>query len=158
MKGFDYSENGTYFITICTEKRKKVLCDIVRQGLAPADIKLTEFGKIAERHIKNISVRYSSCEINNYVIMPNHIHIVLFLNIYTAGASPCPTVSDIICSFKSITTIECRKNGLDSEKLFQTSFYDHIIRNEEDYRNHYTYIESNPSKWQEDEYYKNPEA
>ena len=65
-----------------------------------------------------------------------------------AGASPRPTVYDAICAFKSLTARECGKKG-----IFQTSFYDHIIRDERDYITHLGYINDNPAKWKQDEYY-----
>lgn len=65
-----------------------------------------------------------------------------------AGASPCPTLSDVVCSFKSLTSRESKKS-----KIFQTSFYDHIIRGEQDYKKIFGYIDTNPQKWCEDEFY-----
>lgn len=82
--------------------------------------------------------------------MPNHIHAILILIGETAGASPRPTVMDIICAYKSLTTRECKKNGFDG-KLFQTSFYEHIIRSREDYEKIEKYIYENPYNWSEDE-------
>ena len=89
-------------------------------------------------------------QIEKYVIMPNHIHLIIAIK-STAGASPCPTVSDIICAYKSLTTRECRNfyNGI----IWQKSFYDHIIRDENDYLRIWEYIENNPLKWSEDKYY-----
>ena len=110
--------------------------------------------------------------------MPNHIHVVLVLDHETAGASPRPTVidetagasprptvidetagasprptiTDIVCAYKSLTTRECKKNGFD-EKLFQTSFYEHIIRGQEDYEKIVNYIYENPMRWYYDELY-----
>ena len=84
--------------------------------------------------------------------MPNHIHFILFLNEDTAGASPRPTIMDIVCAYKSLTTIECRKNGF-SDKLFQSSFYEHIIRGREDYDEIRKYIYENPLNWYYDELY-----
>lgn len=157
LKGFDYRSNGAYFVTICVKNRKCILSNIVGQGLAPAVNKLTQYGKIAENNILLLEQRYKQIKIESYAIMPNHIHILVFINNMNvgspAGASPCPTLSDIICSFKSLTTIECRKNGYNNPILFQSSFHDHIIRGEEDYKMIYNYIESNPSLWAEDCFY-----
>ena len=71
----------------------------------------------------------------------------------TLGASPCPTISDIICAFKSITTRICKKEGLKEEQLFQSSFHDHIIRGEKDYEKIWEYIDENAEKWEEDCFY-----
>ena len=84
--------------------------------------------------------------------MPNHIHAIVILKGKTAGASPRPTVTDILCAYKSLTTRECKKNGFDG-KLFQTSFYEHIIRGREDYEETSKYICENPIRWYYDELY-----
>ena len=70
----------------------------------------------------------------------------------TVGASPHPTIMDIICSYKSLTARECKKNGF-ADKLFQTSFFDHIIRDREDYEKHLKYIHENPIRRYYDELY-----
>ena len=112
--------------------------------------------------------------------MPNHIHALFVLTdcdseaagasprptigaspCPTIGASPCPTIgasprttiSDIVCAFKSLTAKECRKIS-PTAKLFQTSFYDHIVRTELDYADVVRYIENNPLAWQLDELYE----
>jgi hypothetical protein len=74
------------------------------------------------------------------------------LNKEAAGASPCPTIMDVVCAYKSLTTRECKKNGF-IDKLFQTSFYEHIIRNREDYDEIRRYIYENPIRWYFDELY-----
>ena len=96
--------------------------------------------------------RYPCLAVDQYVIMPNHIHAIMILNGETAGASPRPTIMDMVCAYKSLTTRECKKNGFD-EKLFQNSFYDHVIRDREDYDAHARYIAENPMRWSFDELY-----
>ena len=147
---YDYSNSGYYFITICTVNRKNIFSEIVGQGLAPAEIKLTEIGKIAINQLFDLEKRYSNVKIDKYVIMPNHIHLILIIK-STAGASPCPTVSDIICAYKSLTTRECRV--FYPVNIWQKSFYDHIIRDENDYLRIWEYIDTNPQKWPEDKYF-----
>ena len=98
-----------------------MLSRIVGRGLAPAEasgIEYTSFGKIAEQQLLSLED-----PVDQYVIMPNHIHVVLILESETAGASPRPTITDIVCAYKSLTTRECKKNGFDG-KLFRTSFYE----------------------------------
>ena len=128
---------------------------IVGRGLAPAEnegVEYTLFGEIAERQLLLLEERYPHITIDKYVIMPNHIHMVLVLDNETAGASPRPTVMDIVCAYKSLTTIECKKNGF-REQLFQTSFYEHVIRGREDYNEIVKYIRENPMWWCFDELY-----
>ena len=72
-----------------------------------------------------------------------------------AGACSCPTISDVICAFKSITTRLCKKEGLEEKQLFQSSFHDHIIRGDEDYNKIWEYIDTNTLKWKQDCFYNN---
>ena len=83
--------------------------------------------------------------------MPNHIHAIFQLA-ETAGVSPRPTVTDIICAYKSLTTRAC-KAAAPIGKLFQTSFYDHVIRNQKDYLEISEYILNNPKQWELDKLY-----
>ena len=95
--------------------------------------RLTKIGLVCEKYIHNINIKYESVSFDKYVIMPNHIHILISYKT-SAGASPCPTISDIICTFKSITTRFCKKAGLNKKHLFQSSFHDHNIRGKNDYQ------------------------
>ena len=135
LKNYNYSSTGAYFVTICTEDRKSILSDITNPvgdgALDVPQIQLTSIGKIVEKNLLS-SENISGVKIDQYVIMPNHIHIIVIINKNEAGASPCPTLSDIICAFKSLTVRECRTISPDA-KIFQTSFHDHIIRGEKDY-------------------------
>ena len=152
LKGFDYSSSGAYFITICTQNRRCTLSKIEAEN-----VKKTKYGIIAEEQLLSLNERYPSLTVDNYVIMPNHIHVILFLNNETAGASPRPTVMDIVCAYKSLTARECKKNGFE-KKLFQDSFFEHVIRGREDYTETVKYICKNPIRWCNDELYtKNKE-
>ena len=95
--------------------------------------------------------RYPSLKIDRYVIMPNHIHAILFLE-ESAEDRRRPTIMDIVCAYKSLTTRLCKKvHPID--KLFQTSFYEHVLRGREDYHEIAEYIENNPKKWELDSLY-----
>ena len=148
--GFDYSTPRGYFITVCTEHRRKILSSIVGEGLAPPEIKLSNYGKIVNDNLLSLEGQYSNLRIDNYVIMPNHIHIIFVLLDEAGGASPSPTISNIICAFKSKCVRDLRKLGFDG-KLFQRSFYDHIIRNRQDHEEISRYIYENPINWEKDE-------
>ncbi len=154
LKDYAYSENGAYFITICTHERKNIFSHVVGQGLAPAEIKLSSIGEIINNEILNLGDRFQNIKIDKYVIMPNHIHAIIIIQIKTAGASPCPTLSDIICAFKSLSTRKIHKTLNIDTNIFQRSFYDHVIRDETDYLKIWNYIDTNPHKWQEDKYYQ----
>ena len=140
LKCFDYSTNGAYFVTICAKNHKCILSDIVGDDahIVP-QMKLTNYGAVVEKYIKTIP------GIEKYVIMPNHIHMIITIN-GTMWASS-PTVSSLIKSFKILVTKEIGK------AIFQRSFYDHIIRNESDYNEVWQYIDRNPQKWKEDKFY-----
>ena len=152
---YDYSKSGYYFLTICTDKRKPILSNVGR-GLAPAanSVVLSGIGKIAEEQLFVLETKYPFLKIDRYVIMPNHIHVIFALNGKTAEASPRPTVIDIVCAYKSQTTRICNKeDNIPGRKIFQTSFYDEIIRSRAAYDEISKYIFENPMKWDEDELY-----
>ena len=150
LKEFDYSSVGVYFITICTSHRSEVLCRIVGRDDpgAPPDIVLSPAGKVSEKYIRTISSAYENVSVDKYVIMPNHVHLLVSISDAQRRAeSSRPTVSRIIGAFKRFVNKECGCS------LWQTSFYDHVIRDETDYLTRWQYIEDNPAKWSEDEYY-----
>ena len=153
LKNHDYSQNGAYFITICVQDRKPILSRIpVGEELAPPEPILLPFGKIAQKQLLDLQNRFRNVLIDCYVIMPNHIHILMRLDT-AGGASPSPTtVPDVVRVFKSLTTRECKKIS-PIDKSFQRSFYDHIIRDEYDYQTKWQYIDDNPTKWREDSLY-----
>ena len=89
--------------------------------------------------------------------MPNHLHGIIFLDEFVdlGGASPAPTIGDVICAFKSISTISCNKiDNIDGRIIWQRNYYEHVIRNEKEYYQIIEYIRTNPLKWEEDKYYK----
>ena len=174
LKNYDYSQNGYYFVTICAANRRCVFGthQSVGRGLAPAEnihhpvgrepapaaqnsrIVLTPRGEIAKQQLAALEKRYDFVRVDQYVIMPNHIHMILVLE-GKAGASPRPTLSDILCAYKSLTTRTCNVAfNTPGEKLFQTSFYEKVIRSDEGYFAACQYISENPRKWKNDEYYK----
>ena len=86
----DYSTPGAYFITVCTKNKEKILSN-VGEGLAPPAPHLSVYGKIAEQQLLNLEKRYPNVTLDKYVIMPNHIHMILVLKETAGGASPSPT-------------------------------------------------------------------
>ena len=151
LKQYDYSTPGYYFITICTQNRRCLLSHIVGRGLAPAAIQFTVFGEIAKQQLFLLEKRFPNLKIDQYVIMPNHIHAILLLE-DMVGDGHRPTITDIVCAYKSLTTRECKKvQSID--KLFQTSFYEHVIRGREDYDEIAEYIVNNPKQWELDKLY-----
>ncbi len=153
LKDYDYSSTGVYFLTICTKNRKRLLCDI-NVGFGIYDkpqVTLSEYGVIAERYIKKIADEHNDISVDNFVIMPNHIHMLVSVN-KELGASQVPhPTNQTIPKFVSLFKRYCNREA--GWSMWQKSYFDHIIRNERDYLEHYTYIENNPSKWESDELY-----
>ena len=143
LEHFDYEENGSYFITICTKNRENIFIDAVGNGHARSAA-----GMIAEKNLLAIPTHFPHIQIDQYVIMPNHIHAILSIcKAETERACPFPTISTVIGSYKSSVSKEA------GFPVWQTSFYDHVIRNETDYQMIWQYIENNPLKWELDRFY-----
>ena len=170
LSDFDYSTEGAYFVTICTQDRKQILSEIVKvgEGLAPPEYLtiLKPCGKIADEQIHLLEERYPNITVMDYVIMPDHIHMIIFIRKTAGGASPSPTsggkvcgneaggaspsptLDGVVCSFKSLTSRACKKQ-VGIEKMFQRSFFDHVIRDMKDYETRRKYIYENPMRWYE---------
>lgn len=135
---------------MCSKDKANIFCHIVGRDDpgAPPCIYLTPIGKVVEKYICSVSDAYEGVNVDKYMVMPNHIHLLLTINTDQRRAeSSRPTVSQIIGAFKRFTNKEC------GQTLWQTSFHDHIIRDENDYLSRWQYIDDNPAKWAEDEYY-----
>ena len=149
LQNYDYSQNGYYFITICTHNKQKILCDIVGDGaLDVPQIVLSKTGEIVDKYILSTN-NISGIAVDKYVIMPNHIHIILVVKNGTSRATS-PT-NNIISH--SISTLKRFVNKDVGKNIFQRSFHDHIIRGEEDYLKIWNYIDTNPQKWRDDCFY-----
>jgi REP element-mobilizing transposase RayT len=158
---FDYNTAGGYFVTVCTEKRIPVLSRITvgADVLDGPKTDLLEYGKIAEKYIRQINGFYEDITVDQYVIMPDHIHMIIRLDDGSMWAStptnatnndhqganthipPKQSISSIVRSIKTLTSKEI------GESIFQRSYYDHVIRNQADYDEIWQYIENNPKKW-----------
>ncbi len=154
LKNYDYSSCGAYFITVCTKDRKNILSTIVGEGypLPKTIVKLSLYGQITENALKDIPKHYPHIELLQYVIMPNHIHLVLRVMNEDGRGNPSPTVSSVIGWLKYRITGEINKNT-PGEKIFQRSFHDHVIRNHDDYLEICKYICENPIRWRFDKLY-----
>lgn len=149
LKNYDYSQNGFYYVTIHITPEGNYLSSVIADPESnTAKILLSETGKIADFHLNELSKRFPYIRLDKYVIMPTHIHIIFELTGTTAGASPRPTLMDIVGSFKSLTTRSCNKLFRTSgKKLFQNSFYETVLREDADYQARWKYIDENPLKW-----------
>ncbi len=155
LDNYDYSRSGAYFVTICTRHRQYLFWndyDIRNVGAAfggpRGKITLTEYGKIVREELKKIPSIYPDIVfVPKFVIMPNHIHLIIVLNTFSENGPPkaAPTIGSIINKFKRAVS---KKSGF---KVWQKNFYDRVLRNEWEYRNAWQYIENNPENWENDE-------
>ncbi len=155
---FDYSSEAYYFLTLCAFHHKCLFSRIVGGGVLDApQCELSSFGKLVESNLLAITDRHGRLFLDRYVVMPNHIHVLL----HTGGASRTPPPTSPPASSKANALIPAFVSTWKrfSQKeagcvLFQRSYYDHIIRNEQDFLTHWNYIEHNPARWLEDELYR----
>lgn len=151
LKDYDYSQDGGYFITFCTKERKPVLGKVVVGGGAcdAPHIRLSDWGRRVENRIHDMGERYPDVRVEMYVVMPNHVHLLLLVQNGTSQA-PSPTNATIpkwVSLFKRFTNRDC------GVQLWQRGFYDHILRDENGFLRHWEYIDQNPGKWAEDKYH-----
>ena len=148
LQNYDYSSSGAYFVTICTQNHAQILSNIVGEG-SPLP-QLTTHGKITEKIILSVNQKYPTVTVDKFVIMPNHIHIIFSIKSDGRG-DPSPTISNVVGWLKyNITKTINQRLENEQTKIFQRSFYDHVIRDEEDYLTIWNYIDTNPHKWRED--------
>ena len=152
LKDWDYSSNGGYFITICTNDKMHLFGTICVGGgaLDAPIVELSAFGKIVENEIIRMNDIYDNIIVTDYVIMPNHIHFILMIK--GRSGAPAPTRANAIIP-QYISTLKRFTNKKCNSDLWQRSYYDHIICNEADYVEKRNYIQTNPAKWLCDEYY-----
>ena len=152
LESYDYSQPGSYFITICTRERNQEVLGSIEPAVGaiinrPPRISLTPLGRIVDETIRAIPDHYPGISVDQYIIMPDHVHLILALrHIGPDGrqiAAPTP-LSNVIQQMKRITS---KQAGI---SLWQKGFYDHVIRNDEDLANVRQYIRNNPLKWIQD--------
>lgn len=164
LENYDYSSAGMYFITICTAQRRNYFWAVSDINLnvgatigrpqtiveisSPEDVELSDYGKIAEEAIRNIPNIYPSLTVEKYVIMPDHIHLLLHICSDDDGRPMvAPTISRVIQQLKGYVT---KRLGV---SIWQKLYFDHVIRDRRDYEEHLKYIYNNPRHWYLDELY-----
>ena len=156
LQDYDYNQNGAYFVTICTQDRKPILSHIVGGGALDAPrVILTSIGEIARKYIESGN-RIPGVTVDQYVIMPNHIHLILLVDETAAnGTSRAPSPTNMVVPhFVSTFKRFCHRDI--GEPIFQRSFYDHVIRGQADYDQIAEYIINNPKQWELDRLYIQP--
>ena len=148
LQDFDYSQNGAYFVTICTRNRECLLGSIVGADSIRPQIKLSTVGQAVDGCIKEIPQHYPHISVEKYVIMPNHIHLILLFARNDGRMISAPTLSNVIGQMKR------RASKITGIPIWQRSFHDHIIRTEQDYAEIWQYIDANPLTWEQDCFYQ----
>ena len=167
LTDFNYSNTGYYYITICVKGMRLLLSNEPdKEGYAHPS--LSAIGEIVEKAIENIPNIYESISIDKYVIMPNHIHMIMSIENESRSAMCAPTME---CGCETlattaeggramraprISTVVNQMKGYVTKQIgyyiWQKLYYDHVIRDEADYRRIWQYIDENPARWHEDEY------
>ena len=160
LKNYNYSSPGAYFVTICTEKRKNFFwsgtfdteafswCSVGANCVRPQNLPLSNIGKIVSDELEIWNKTYEAVSLHSYVIMPNHLHIMVFISADEYGRPQvAPTVERMVKQFKGAVT---KKVG---KPIWQKSFIEHVIRNKKDYETRSNYIYENPIRWYYDELY-----
>ncbi len=161
LKNYDYAQAGGYFITIVTYQRDMLFGKIIR-----GEMQLSSYGKIADECWRAIPDHFPNVELGVYVVMPNHVHGVIVINDGPATNSsrvvgarhasplrPCgirpKSIGAIVGSFKSAVTRRIGRE-FNAAAIWQRNYYEHVIRNHEEWERIHRYIQSNPSRWAED--------
>lgn len=148
LKGYDYSQNGLYFVTIFIKNRENLLGEINNDQLI-----LNDAGKMVEKWYFELKNKFKNIKCDNYVVMPNHFHFIAEIEKENKSIS----LSNIVQWLKTMTTNEYIRNIKNNNwkpfetKLWHRNYYEHIIKNENEYENIYNYITNNPLNWQNDD-------
>ncbi len=163
LTNYDYSSCGAYFITICTHKKQNIF-GTIRRGdpcgrpdiLCRPETELTVLGTIAHKIAEAVATKYN-ISIPKFVIMPNHVHLIIVLTESRATARVAPTLGNIVGAYKSLVTNEwlhiCKQENRSMGEIWQRNYHEHVIRGEQDYSSIWQYIDENPAKWSDDEYF-----
>lgn len=149
LENYDYGQNGCYFITICTHNRQRLF--EIEPPAVGNDLCVVPClqNEIIRNWINKTQIKFPNVRFDKYVIMPDHLHFIIRLTERHAGRS----LPDVMRYFKSMTTTEyvrhVKNKNLSpfNRKLWQKSYYDHIIRDQNDYNEKCEYIANNPTKW-----------
>ena len=150
LSSFNYNEAGTYFLTLCAKDKQCIFGQIL-DGTDETQLplmQLSRIGKIVQNQIQTMADFYPNVNAEHFVVMPNHIHLLLSIRGDEKETTPAnAVVPRFISTLKRFTN---KQAGVD---LWQRSFHDHVVRNEQDYLRIWQYIESNTVKWNADCFY-----
>jgi len=179
LKGYDYSSEGAYYVTIVTQGRECLFGEIIE-----GEMYINEYGEIVQKWWHEIAIHFPNVELGAFVIMPNHVHGIIFITTNRRGEvlSPRsnsnknilnenidrtsnqggdasqpplrkPTLGQIVAYFKYQSTKDMNRIKTENAitKFWQRNYYEHVIRDDKDLQNKTDYIESNPSLWEQDD-------
>ncbi len=170
MLGFDYSSNNLYFITNCVKNNLCCFGRVIPAGIGRdlsvlysennfQDIimQLNPYGAIVKNQIEWLAIQYPYIIIHNYVIMPNHFHLILEIDSHKIKDKgiKIKSVSSVMGALKTTTSKQIHNLGF-VDFAWHRSFHDHIIRNEKQFFNITNYIDNNPQKWFQDKFFNKP--
>ena len=154
LPNYDYAQDGAYFVTICTAE-KRPLFGAVRRGdpcgrpPVPPSVQLTPLGQIAQDWLTRLDT-LCPVSVSCFVVMPNHIHAILVLE-QRATARVAPTLGQVVGAYKSKVANQwlsiCKKQGTMMGRIWQRGYYEHVIRNPDDFDQTAAYIQGNPARW-----------
>ncbi|WP_337593212.1 transposase [Vescimonas sp.] len=177
LKGYDYATPGAYFVTVCTRNKNWMFGEnepltpsdssfVGRDPCVPPPTTTTKYNsrantarEIVSHWIDRIPSKFPNYTVDKWVVMPNHIHLLLQLHAADAAGHMGPALQDVIRWYKTMTTNACIQAVINGKMrpfektVWQTSFYDEVIRDESHYLRIWQYIDDNPAHWAEDEYY-----
>jgi len=151
LKDYDYSQAGGYFVTICTKNRQYLFGEIIYGQMV-----LNEAGRMVSEAWEWLEKQYNYVELDEWVIMPNHMHGIIIINDGRGCSRTAPTVKPktlggLIGAFKTASTKRINeKNGTPGARLWQRNYFDRVIRNEKELDQIREYVFSNPGKWEID--------
>jgi putative transposase len=157
LSGYDYGQQGVYFVTLCTQQKLCLFGQIIESTM-----RLNQYGKIAELVWQEIPLHYPDINNNIFIVMPNHIHGLISLQeSRRAGSKPAPTtgfpLSEIVRAFKTYSSRRINQlRNTPGAQIWQRGYYEHVIQSENEYHQIGEYILFNPAKWESDR--ENPEA
>ena len=164
LRNYDYSQNGTYFITVCTADRAERFGCISDQV-----VRLNLSGEIVDRCWKQIPAHFPQVELDEFVVMPNHLHAIIVITgdagglgqaearlgmstqSETFGKPAIGSLATIVRSFKAAVSKHIREASQQpSERIWQRNYYEHVIRNDGALNSIRQYIQANPAQWEFD--------
>jgi REP element-mobilizing transposase RayT len=152
LKGYDYGQDGAYFITFCTKDKLKTLGKVVGRDATSAPlVELTDFGETVRKEIEETHTHYDGVVVDKFVIMPNHAHMIVLIS--GDGGAPGASRPTNALIPRIVTMIKKKTNRAFGSDAWQRSYHDHIIRDEVEYLRIWQYIDDNPALWADDRYF-----